>query len=94
MSQIDYRSNGRIFSDDEEINTDLNETLNLNCKARDLISLRKSALNQMQCMIKKKNQEGNKEFYAKILNMYQQNTSKKEEYVGILINWLEKRLTS
>ena len=94
LSQIDYRSNGRIFSDDEPINAQLNETLNLNCKARDLIALRKSALNRMQVMIKKKNREGDRAFYGKILNLYLQDISPKEEYVGILINWLEKHLTS
>lgn len=92
LSTIRYRSNGRIYSDDENINRQLNEVLNLNSKTRDLICLRKSALNRMQVVIKQKNQEGNKEYYKRLLAMYQQNSTQKSEYVGILIHWLEKQL--
>ena len=41
IRKIKYRSDGSIYSDDEEINRDVTETLNLNCEAVSLPETRK-----------------------------------------------------
>lgn len=91
LATIKYRANGKIYSDNTAIDNELNNVLNLNCEARALISLRKSALNALQKTIRKKGWEGNKTQYRCLLDEYQQ-PGQKEEYVGILINWLQKHI--
>lgn len=92
ISTIAYRSNGRIYSHDPKVDDELNRVLNLNCAARDLIRLRKSALTTMLMTIRNKGWDGNKEKYRTLLQHYQQETDMKTEYVGILISWLAKRV--
>ena len=91
IATIKYRANGRIYSDIRSIDDELNKVLNLNCEARALINLRKSALNALQKTIRAKGWEGNKTQYRYLLDEYQQSGQKKE-YVGILINWLQKHI--
>ena len=91
IATIKYRANGRIYSDIRSIDDELNKVLNLNCEARALINLRKSALNALQKTIRAKGWEGNKTQYRHLLDEYQQSGQKKE-YVGILINWLQKHI--
>lgn len=91
IATIKYRANGRIYSDIRSIDDELNKVLNLNCEARALINLRKSALNALQKTIRAKGWVGNKTQYRYLLDEYQQSDQKKE-YVGILINWLQKHI--
>lgn len=37
LSEIDYRSKGIIFSNNPDVDRELNEVLNLNCEERNLI---------------------------------------------------------
>ena len=52
IRKIHYTTEGYIFSDDENINTDVNETLNLNSKARSLPENRKAVLIQTKKELK------------------------------------------
>ena len=44
VRKIKYKANGSIYSDDEDINKDVTETLNLNCEAVSLPETRKRVL--------------------------------------------------
>lgn len=52
IDKIKYKSNGEIYSEDEQINKDLIDTLNLNCEAVSLPQNRKAALNALYAKIK------------------------------------------
>lgn len=95
LSSIRYKSNGVIYSTQEEINTDLNETLNLNNEQSHLVGNRLSALQTMLSELKDKLKDRPKENIIptclKLLNKYQYQ-SKKTPYVGILIWWLQKKV--
>lgn len=93
ISEISYRSSGVIYSDNPDVNCELNEVLNLNCKARDLAFGRKAALVRMHWIINEKGRAGNVEIYKRLLMQYQEKQENKEQYVGILINWLKKRIS-
>lgn len=54
IRKIKYRSDGSIYSDDEEINKDVTETLNLNCEAVSLPATRKKVLQEEQSRIMRK----------------------------------------
>ena len=53
IRKIFYTSDGYIASDDENINIDVNDTLNLNCKARSLPQNRKAVLIQAKKEVSK-----------------------------------------
>ncbi|MFR2594803.1 MAG: hypothetical protein ACLTAS_14870 [Butyribacter sp.] len=44
VRKIKYKADGRIYSDDVDINKDVTETLNLNCEALSLPQTRKNVL--------------------------------------------------
>lgn len=89
---IQYKSNGIIFSEDSDIDNDLNKTLNLNCSQSGLVENRQKALQTM--LTKIKNKTGTSDFIRyceKELENFQSQTQK-TPYVGILIWWLKKRI--
>jgi len=91
LESIEYRHNGIIFSADQEINRQLNDVLNLNCKSLQLADCRKRALQKLINEIQKKYPEGDiKEYCKKQLKKYQEQEQYKVPYVGILIDWLKK----
>lgn len=90
ISDINYRSTGVIYSDNPDVDRELNEVLNLNCQVRDLVYGRKAALGRMHKMINEKGWSGNVEMYKRLLMQYQEKQENKEQYVGIMINWLKK----
>ncbi len=92
LSTIAYRSSGKIYSDDENVDRELNEVLNLNCQARDLIHRRKSALSALHKEIQKHGWSNNREAYRRLLERYNNEKSQKTEFVGIIIHWLEKHI--
>lgn len=97
VAQIQYRTNGEIYSDDPEINKDLCETLNLNCAASKLKENRKSALDALKKWVQK--EYGKKSIPAsewqRILTQYcAPRSGAKKEYVGIIELYLKKKMRS
>lgn len=92
LSSIQYKSDGSIFSCEPNINTDLDETLNLNCSQVGLVESRRKALQAMQKEIRRRHPKGDiTSTCSKLLQKYQSET-KKTPYLGILIWWLQKRI--
>ena len=89
VAKIKYKLNGRIFSQDEAINHDLDVTLNLNSAAARLVDNRRRALQTLQAELKK-----SRNFQAQCAKYYDKfcNQPKKTPYVGILLWWLERKL--
>lgn len=91
LESIKYRNSGRIYSDDDNIETQLNEVLNLNCESLNLIKCRKQALNAMLNKLENKH-KGDREYYRRLLSHYENESGIKTPYVGILIWWLKKHV--
>ena len=72
IEKIKYKTNGVIFSDDEDINHDLNVTLNLNCISSSLPVNRKEALQALHRKIFNETTNGRnkKTLCTSILNKY------------------------
>ncbi|MBU5477731.1 hypothetical protein KQI69_00765 [Eubacterium sp. MSJ-13] len=64
-----------------------------NCAAIDLPGLRKAALMTLQEEINKKYHGKNisKEYFGKLLEKFENETTTKRPYLGILIQWLRKK---
>ena len=94
LKTIKYDSKGNIFSSDEDINNNLNETLNLNCSFVGLPDLRMAALNTLQQEINKRysGRTVPKEYLIKLLDNFENEKTSKRPYVGILIQWLNKKI--
>ncbi len=95
IRKIKYRSDGRIYSDDPDINRDVTETLNLNCEAVSLPQTRRKVLEKEKSRIFTKC-EGKSQIavmrelertYARLVE--ERNLT---PYCGIIISWLEDRL--
>ncbi len=89
LESIRYRSSGRIYSENEKIDAQLNDVLNLNCEALNLIRCRKQALNAMLKELDAKH-KGDREYYRRLLALYENESDVKPPYAGILIWWLKK----
>lgn len=85
---------GRIYSDDDDINKDLNQTLNLNMKR--LQENRKAALDGCKKVLTTIQGSGNwkKHNLQKMISKYNalDEEGKKQEYCGIVLWYLEKRI--
>lgn len=95
IRKITYTADGRITSEDKEIRKDLEETLNLNCKASSLPENRKNVLFQTKQEIYRQCKNKNHEIYIKWMNaLYQRYMVQRElkPYCGIVIEWLEREL--
>lgn len=94
LADIKYSSDGRIYSDDADLEEDLNLRLNLNCEARRLKECRRQALYALQRNINGKysGKTVPKAYYQKLIAHYKEQREMKEPYSGILIYWLEKHL--
>jgi len=96
IEKIAYRTDGSIYSDDPAINTDLNETLNLNCELGYLIKSRKQAVDALKRYLLEKQPEGR--WSNALLTKTKAEYSKlsadgaKPEYLGILLFFIEKYL--
>ena len=95
IRQIKYRSDGTIYSDDPDIDSNLNEDLNLNCDVLE-VSLkrnRKAALDEFITLTSKQKPDGRwtKEFLRrrkeKLQSMPEQWT-----YCGIIYAYIDKQL--
>lgn len=95
VRKIHYKTDGYMTSDDEEIKTDVEETLNLNCIASSLPENRKNVLIQVKIEIAKICKNKSHDVYLAVLKrIYKQYTQegKLVPYCGIVIAWLEKQL--
>lgn len=95
IRKISYTSDGYITSEDKKIKTDVQETLNLNCRASSLPENRKSVLLRTKAEIWKLCKNKNHEAYIAVLKrLYKQYTEERMRtpYCGIIITWLEKEL--
>lgn len=99
IRKIKYSHDGTIYSDDESVNHDLNETLNLNSEAANLARNRKSVLDRfIQSYIMKKyaNKRITKEEWH---HLYEKTQSRDQDgnllpYVGILEYFIHKKFNT
>lgn len=93
---ICYEDNGRIYSNDLEVNKDLDETLNLNCKQVLLMANRRQALEALKKYLFSLKSKGTwkKEFLEKIKKKYETTDSngRLQPYSGIVLYYLNKRI--
>jgi uncharacterized protein (TIGR02646 family) len=94
LKTIVYDSKGIISSSDSDINNNLNDTLNLNCSFVGLPDLRKVALITLQQEINERypGKTVPKEYLLKLLVKFENERTSKRPYVGILIQWLKKKI--
>ena len=93
LQGIEYSSDGRIKSANQDIDRELNEVLNLNCEGVSLPQNRKSELDELLNKIKRECSGGDfKAYCKKKLSQIQEKPDPKIPYVGILIWWLEKHV--
>ena len=93
IMQIKYKSNGYIYSENEDINRDLNEILNLNCEAISLPETRKQVLDALIKDISRNKGSASIDTYCKRKLSALKSDSTKKTYVGILIWWLERHVS-
>ena len=88
-SQIKYQSDGTIYSDNEDINRELNYVLNLNIEI-----LKKSRLRAKKSLWRSLPKDGTwkDKMINKQIEKYQ-NQKKKAPYLGVLLYFLAKELT-
>ena len=97
LGKIKYKtSTGEIYSEDEDIQKDLNVTLNLNSNKHMLKLNRKATLESVISQMSRLQQNGNwsRRIVENMLKQYQGKDSegKKKEYAGIVVWYLEKKL--
>ncbi|MCD7882327.1 MAG: hypothetical protein LUI87_01255 [Lachnospiraceae bacterium] len=95
IRKIKYKADGRIYSDDPEINKDLTETLNLNCEAISLPQTRKNVLTETKKRIAKKCKGKTQDAYMQELRRTYVSLAHERNlipYCGIIISWLENKL--
>lgn len=95
VRKIKYKADGSIYSDDMEINKDVTETLNLNCKAVSLPETRQKVLMVEKNRIMKKCGEKSRDVFIRELRRTYESLVQERNltpYCGIIISWLESEL--
>ena len=92
LASIRYRKNGIIYSDDEGIQKDLDETLNLNCEAAYLPQNRKAVIAEFYRWLEKASQHGNvvgacRKQYEEIAE-----SECKKAFAGVVLYFLARRI--
>ena len=88
---IKYTRDGKIYSDDPDIDNDLNEKLNLNSERIGLPACRRDALKALIVDVQAKHPKGDIKLYCqRLLEQYTSDAEEKLQYVGILIWWLRR----
>lgn len=90
IQKICYQSDGTIYSNDEDINHDLNQTLNLNYVT--IKSNRKSALDALKRQLIKEKRTGDWSSVARKRYLQLSQSPEKIPYVGIILQYLEKHM--
>ena len=91
---IKYQKNGIIYSDNADVNADLQDTLNLNCESVYLPANRKAALDALKQKIYRDygEKKAPQSYYQKLyLTLSQKVDGEFRVYLGILLSYLEKR---
>lgn len=89
LRSIYYTLDGKIGSDDEDVQFDLVNTLNLNCASASLVSERKAALDALIDDIGKMEEDQIHNYCADLLEVFIHEENPKTPYVGILIWYLQ-----
>lgn len=94
LVDIQYSADGTIFSENPDMDEDLNKRLNLNCEARRLKECRLQALHALHSEINQRypNKTAPKKFLKSLLVHYTEQSENKSPYSGIIIAWLNKRV--
>ena len=94
LKDIKYSADGTIYSDDTDVEKDLNLRLNLNCEARQLRKCRLDALHTVQNRINQKypNRTAPKRYLQELLDHYSEARESRVPYSGIIIDWLSKKV--
>ncbi len=95
IRKIRYTTEGYITSDDASIETDVNDTLNLNCESRSLPKNRKEVLLRVKREIWTRCRNKTHQSYLEELEKYYKRYTEQGAlipYCGIVIAWLEKEL--
>lgn len=94
LEKIRYRRDGRMFSNDSEVNHDLNVTLNLN--QRLLVRNRKIALTslfrKLEQIDRKRGRRSVHSYCAQYVHEHLSNPSVRQPYDGAVIYFMRKRL--
>lgn len=94
LSEIKYGADGTIYSENQDVEDDLNLRLNLNCEARQLKRCRQEALNSLweQLNSQYPGRRIPKSKLQELLDHYMEPRGKRTPYSGILIDWLREKL--
>lgn len=94
LSGIQYAADGKIFSDDPDVEEDLTVRLNLNCEVRRLKDCRLSALHALHSQINEKypNKTAPKKYFQELLDHYTSQSERRTPYSGIIIAWLRTKI--
>lgn len=96
IDKIKYGTDGRIYSEDSEIDKDLDKTLNLNCEEARLKENRKATLEALKKYLYQRKDQGiwSKEYLEKIKQKFEEKDSKGQfqEYAGLIVWYLNKRI--
>lgn len=95
VEKIKYSSNGTIYSDDPDINKDLDQVLNLNCTAARLKENRKAALDSFRASLHRKYGTATistREWEKLRSHYYNGKNDSRVEYAGMFIYFIEKKL--
>lgn len=95
VSLVKYRHDGVIYSDDDDVNRDLQETLNLNCATAYLPENRKAALDGLKEKIFREcaGKTASADYFRKLSDSLSRgNNGILPEYLGILLDYLKKRI--
>lgn len=93
VNLIKYRTNGIIYSEDSDINDDLNVILNLNCERAPLIANRKATINVLQKYMIRQQRQGS--WNQSLLKRAQKHfETRKEglnnEYIGVILYFIKR----
>lgn len=92
LTTIRYRKNGIIYSTDDNVQKDLNETLNLNCKEAFLPENRMSVIKEFNRWLADASQHGNAVSACRKKRKLIEESSNKPPFAGVLLYLLDKRI--
>lgn len=96
LAKIRYRHDGKILSEDPDINNDIDQTLNLNGEFTHLVENRKAVIDELnrrlQRVAKQRGARAVGSYCKRELNKFQRNNAGDfPPYIGVLMYFLERR---
>lgn len=94
ISTIYYSKSGKIYSTDGDINSHLNNFLNLNCEDSYLVRSRKNAIETIQRQIYECDRKGHsvKSLLKRLDKYYRSQADYKNPYIGIILWYIETKI--